>query len=775
MVPKFNYAESSIPSLPSKICEGKFIWKWDKVYDSAIDIIYELPHSCFIGAVSFALDGNSAIRSAEIFVEGVLSGFYRAETGSGFGGKRTVPVGAQGKVVVLRISGNVENIVLDEPEILGAYDDGIADVWPFAKRIMSGEETVALSGVAPACDEDEIFASEFLVSALREEMDEPFSALGVEVKIQKSAPGELENEEFRISVNENGVNIRGGSRIALLYAVDTLLQLRRGKEFLKATIEDKPDKEFRGVHIGLPRLENFEFARRLFRYVLIPLRYNTVIIEFAGGMRFDRRPEISEAWLRADRLAKEKKQPKIPHSSFGAAGTVLEKDDVRRLVGFAKELGIEVIPEVQSFGHVQYLTYAYPEIAEIDPDAEQVNDTRAEDAKPDQFYHHCYCPSLDKSYEIIFDVIDEIIEVVRPKRFVHIGHDEIYQIGLCPRCKGTPADVLYEKHVRTLYEYIKSKGLKTILWADMMTRDDKYDTFNARDRLPRDIVALEFIWYFYLDKDTELALLDRNYNVAVGNLYSSHFPRYTERMGREGMIGAQISMWSETSETAIANLGKFYDMAYLSEMLWNADKYDERLRTVYGRIIGSKILPDIRARIRGTYSPIQPNEYSIPLPKDSKGLPEDVKTHCAGAIIADNVSVRIDATADSLIFTHATVRAMPRTSWQEILPVGEYRINYEDGSTAVAPLGYGTNVLTYNSTYGAPLPQRYYRHYGYIGTYFADPVFCGKCADGKDLTFLAMPWDNPYPEKRILSVTYVPDDNAPTQLILTDIKAVGNK
>ena len=205
------------------------------------------------------------------------------------------------------------------------------------------------------------------------------------------------------------------------------------------------------------------------------------------------------------------------------------------------------------------------------------------------------------------------MEVAEPQRFVHIGHDEVYQIGVCPRCQNTAPDVLYEKHVRALYEHIKAKGLRTMLWADMLIRE-KYATVAARDRLPRDIVALDFIWYFHLDTDTETALLDRGYSVAVGNLYSSHFPRYLTRMNREGMLGGQISMWVRTEENAIATIGKFYDMAYLSEMLWNAESYDERLRPVYTRIVGDAILPELREHLHGTYPKEKPMSAVIPLP-----------------------------------------------------------------------------------------------------------------------------------------------------------------
>ena len=184
-------------------------------------------------------------------------------------------------------------------------------------------------------------------------------------------------------------------------------------------------------------------------------------------------------------------------------------------------------PEVQSFGHVQYITYAHPDIAEVtEEEKDVILDTRAADQPPSTFYKHSYCPMNEKSYEIIFDLIDEIVEVVRPERYVHMGHDEIYQIGLCPRCKNIPHDELYARHVIRMYDYLKARGYKMAIWSDMLQPTEKrYQTCTAIDRLPKDILMLDFIWYFHFDMDLENNILPAGFPVAIGNLYSSHFPR----------------------------------------------------------------------------------------------------------------------------------------------------------------------------------------------------------------------------------------------------------
>ena len=122
----------------------------------------------------------------------------------------------------------------------------------------------------------------------------------------------------------------------MLYAVETLLQLAKNGALPYCEINDKPRTPLRGFHFGLPPREELDFARRLIRYVLIPMRYTTLFIEFAGGMRFDKHPEISEAWERGNLAAKAGKQPAIPHSSMVAGGGLLEKEEVREFIVYRK-------------------------------------------------------------------------------------------------------------------------------------------------------------------------------------------------------------------------------------------------------------------------------------------------------------------------------------------------------------------------------------------------------------------------------------------------------
>ena len=319
------------------------------------------------------------------------------------------------------------------------------------------------------------------------------------------------------------------------------------------------------------RLNQMEFARRFIKYLVSPMGYNVVIMEVAAGLLYESRPEMNDVVKNAIEKARQGIWPTFPHSAV-AEGVAVSKSVLREYIDYIKSFGIEVVPEVQSLGHVPYITITYPEVAEVDENetVERV-DVRLEDAKPSKFYPHCYCPSNPKSYEILFDLLDEVIELFEPKEYVHMGHDEVYYMGLCPRCKGKPHSELLASDINKIYDHLKQKGLKMMIWSDMLQPVTKYQTFDAVNMIPKDILCLDFIWYFHLDKDIEDNLLQKGFKVAIGNFYSSHYPRFESRIRKDGMVGGQISMWTRTNEEKLQLGGKFYDIFMVGEMLWDND------------------------------------------------------------------------------------------------------------------------------------------------------------------------------------------------------------
>lgn len=749
-------------------------WKWQNLMDQGLDVVYTLEESAFIGAVCVEFAVGSAVSAIEVYCDGALSGRYDAETGKVVEGSAEVIVGAQAKEVMIRFCTDLQNLILNKLEVYGGIDDQPL-IYPTPAAVSYGQGSVVLEDISGfACDlSDADFA--FCAKHIKERIGEyypgkAFAGQGaVQVAFQKDDT--LHPDAYRLSVKKDGITVTAKGRRGLLYGCEVLFQLLKDGQIPVCEVDDKPYKELRGFHMGIPSRENLEFVKRLIKYVLMPLRYNTLFIYFAGCMKYDRHPEIGEAWVQAIRDAKLGKQPKFPHSTCLGDGDLWEKEEIRALCDYMRSYGFEIIPEVQSLSHVQYITYAHPELAEVaEEEVEEKKDLRDEDQPPSVFYKGSYCPSNEKSYELIFDIIDEVVEVVQPERYVHIGHDEVDKIGVCPLCKGKDHGQLLATHVNRLHDYLAQKGLKTMMWSDMIqTAQKKFTTHDAIRYIPKDIVLLDFVWYFHFEKDIEDNLLPHGFEVGVGNLYSSHYPRYEERIKK--LIGGQVSLWCKVDEYTIAKKGKFYDLMYTSEILWNPN-YTHHARLVYNKILSAK-QPVIRDELRGiairkdqkaVYTPATIPASKVKLPLMLKDVLEN--TACENfdmkntAVLSQTpTEIAIGRKHQRLVFLHATLDKGKRVAWAPLDVIGKYVIRYADGETVEQNIEYAGNIRVWNERFGMPMPQKYYRHQGYVCTHMADPVIVAKTEDGKDASILGFQWINPHPEKEIASVSCVGTDD----------------
>lgn len=756
-----------VPAEPDLSDGERVVFKWQSIYNSGVEIHARLDGEYYVGSVTLPLLEGSRVCGVKLISHGSTVGVYSAGTGRTEGGEITVNAGVLTDEITLRIETSSFDVAFCKPRIYACRDDGAPLLWPVPKSVSFGEESVKISSISSGC-EDSLAAAELLLELVSERFGDVICAEGVPVTLEISESDEYRGERYTVSVGREGIRLTAGKRIALMYAVFALLSVGECGEFRLSEIDNYPSKEYRGFHMGLPKPDNIPFAKHLMRDVLLPLGYNVLFVQIIGCMEFERHPEITEAWRRE--LARD---PKFPHYYMGAEGGTISRAEVAELMDYAHGLGFEIIPEVQSLGHVQWLTIAHPEIAEIAPEEREIEDTRNEDERPVGVYHHCYCPSDERSYELLFDVMDEIIEVTRPERFVHIGHDEVYHIGLCERCRELPADVLFARDVKRIYDHLRSRGLRTMMWSDMLQPVSQYRTPAAIKLIPKDIVMLDFIWYFHLDKNIEENLYPEGFDVLIGNLYSSHFPRYTERARAKQLRGGAVSSWCEVNEYRMGKKGKFWELSYTAELLWNPESYRDEQRRVFSYVISHYLQPLQRDLVRGKYC-IGGYEKSFFSPSRGKvdGIPREILARYPGAVIADGSAVVLNDKFDRLLIEHTALVREMRVPWTELRLSGEYTLCYDDGDELTVRAEYGGGVMFYDSSYGHPLPEAVHRHTGYIGTWFSDPVFEGKGEHGEDLLVLAQVVENPYPNKTLKTVIYKSAENDISTVVLCGIEGL---
>ena len=670
--------------------------RWTEIRDEDVSFDLTLPQAAIVDTVVLHIGPKTKLQYAKLFHGDQQLYCHRAETGKNTT-SRTIRLeaGAICDKLSLVLSSDFSSIQLEKIEILGALMDGV-DIFPTPKEITISEGIIPLSAFTGCCAdcEEAANAPQYLWEKLAERTPLSLCVKG-SGNIRFMLDASLPVDAYTLETTPAGAKLCASNLRGFVMAAETFVKLVQKDAVPAVTITDSPFQEVRGVHLFIPSMEKMDFAKRLIKYLISPMGYNVVFLQVSGGMIYERHPKISQAFAHAVEM-RAQGWPAFPHNGI-AEGKPITKAQLKEYVAYIRSFGIEVIPEIQSLAHVQYITHAYPEIAEIPEIALKDNvDTTTEDKLPSTFYHHDYCPSNPRTYEILFDIIDEIIEVFEPKEYIHMGHDEVRSIGVCPRCKGkTPAE-LFAYDVNKIYNYLKSKGLKMMMWADMLQPMPKYPTSPAIDQIPKDIVLLDFIWYFHLDKDIEDNLLEKGFPVLIGNLYSSHFPRYASRIRKKGMHGGQISAWVATNEYELQKEGKLYDLCMTAQPLW-AESYSENYRLLYDRMI-SAAMPRLREDLN-----------NIRYPSRTEGAKVSViDGSCVGQAF------------DSLRFYHSATRRITRQPWLDLDVVGKYVITYADGETEEIPITYGGNIGYRGRRQNAPLPHSFYRHTGYTATYYSD-------------------------------------------------------
>jgi len=154
-----------------------------------------------------------------------------------------------------------------------------------------------------------------------------------------------------------------------------------------------------------------------------------------------------------------------------------------RLVDAAAAAGVRVVPIVNLLGHTQYLIKV--------PGLRDLNELRAPDGSP--LERGQICPLHPRIMEVAEKLLRDVAPFCTAGK-VHIGLDESFSLGRCPRCRaeiarhGLPAH--FANHVGRLHDLTHALGLRLGLWADMLALLPA-----AIPRLPRDVIAYD--WYYY--------------------------------------------------------------------------------------------------------------------------------------------------------------------------------------------------------------------------------------------------------------------------------------
>jgi len=273
-------------------------------------------------------------------------------------------------------------------------------------------------------------------------------------------------ESYELSIENNGIYIKSGAPQGLYYGLQTLTQIFKQvkeKTIFGIHIKDEPALKTRGILLDL-RMQTFNLSYLLdFIRTLSSYKLNTLVIEYSDKFPY--------------------------YGKYEAIRNVncFSETDVETIVEYCHEHFIEIIPFVQSFGHMEYIlrTDKYRYLRE------------------NENYDSQICPLHPDSLGVTRDLLQQICKFHKYSTHICIGGDEPFHLGECQRCaeyvekygKGG----LYIYYVNELCKITNDMGLIVSICADKLLAYP-----SVIDLLKKDVVILDWDYWTYNDNPTKV-------------------------------------------------------------------------------------------------------------------------------------------------------------------------------------------------------------------------------------------------------------------------------
>ncbi|MEO6434872.1 MAG: family 20 glycosylhydrolase [Tepidisphaeraceae bacterium] len=273
----------------------------------------------------------------------------------------------------------------------------------------------------------------------------------------------LRPQGYRIDLNGNVVQVTSADPAGAFYACQTLAQLRRqfGDSLPQGTIEDWPDFAVRGVMLDISR-DKVPTMATLFALVDL----------------------FAELKLNQLQLYTEHTFAYAQHETVWRDASPMTADEIRRLDRYCRDRHIELVPNQNSFGHLErWLKHKrYEPLAEKPDGFTFPWGTRSETG-------FSLNPLDPRSLALVEELFDELLPNFS-SRIVNVGCDETADVGLGhskAECERRGKERVYLDFVLKIYQALKRRDFTMQFWGDIILHKPE-----LIPELPKDLIALNW-------------------------------------------------------------------------------------------------------------------------------------------------------------------------------------------------------------------------------------------------------------------------------------------
>lgn len=305
-------------------------------------------------------------------------------------------------------------------------------------------------------------------------------------KVKYTIDSTIDNAEgYRLIIDGDGIAISAKQAIGFLYAQATINQLVSDDHLPYVEIEDAPRFGYRGLMLDVSRhfqgvdevkhvldlMARYKFNR--FHWHLtddqgwrIEIKKYPLLTELGSYRKFnsqDRDCQRLEIEQDNSDFAIPEKYMKI-NGADTLYGGFYTQDEIREVVAYAAERGIEILPELDMPGHLTAAILGYPQIS--------CNGK----AGWGTTFSDPLCVGNEEAVQMMKDIYTEVAALF-PYEYMHLGADEVEKDNwkACPKCQARVkaenlkgVEELQASFVHQMEAHFNSLGKKMIGWDEII-------------------------------------------------------------------------------------------------------------------------------------------------------------------------------------------------------------------------------------------------------------------------------------------------------------------
>lgn len=417
--------------------------------------------------------------------------------------------------------------------------------------------------------------------------------------INDSVDATLGDEGYKLEIRPSGILVSANSETGLFYGYQSLVQMlpedignvRYSKVTLpECTVVDYPRFAWRGCHLDVSR--HFFSVKYIKRMLDIMAAYKMnkfhwhLTDDHGWRLESQRYPLLNSvgSWRgeRGDVPWQEAAPPVAGESQ--SYGGFYSRDDVEEIVGYAAQLHIDVIPEIDIPGHASAILAAYPNLA-CNRDA-----TFSVQTGPYWPPSAVLCAGNDSLMPFLFGLLDEVVSMF-PGDYIHIGGNEVFfdEWELCPRCQARMRNLHLENESQLqqwiasqLSEHLASLGRHAVVWDEVasasLADDDIVLAWRGQQcgveaaAAGRKVVMTpsDFCSFDYYQANPKYQPQAIGQTITLAKVYSfDPVPKEPSVAASTMIVGGQCELWTEyINRWAQAEYMLLPRLCAMSEVLW---------------------------------------------------------------------------------------------------------------------------------------------------------------------------------------------------------------